>query len=242
MHSKKFMVMPQRSKPFMAIDLSYTPFFIGRNLSPMQLDQNFTEKFSHDFSYSTGINIGFFVKRNIQIQTGFWYSPRTYTSEIDGNFNGGSGRIVSRYMPNYLSVPLNFKIVLREKVSPFIKIGGLVDILSTYSLQSNFFGSATFDDMSAYTKTKEQFEKTRYSLVVSFGITAGGMRKKSTYFQLEPMFVYSLSPDSKTFSSKYCPFYYGLSLSFGFNFKRKENYSKYNMPDEEEYEEEIDAE
>lgn len=232
------------SKPFMTFDLSYTPFFIGRNLSPMALDKSYTETFSHEFSYSTGLNIGIHVKKSLMIQAGCWYSARTYLSETEGTFSSGNtGRIVTRYMPNYLSIPLSFKIILREKIGPFFKIGAVADMLSSYNAQSNFFGTATFDDMAMMAKTKEQFETMRYSLALSFGLTMGSTRKSGVYVQLEPTFLYSLSNDSEVFSSAYRPFYYGLSISLGYNMMRKEKGGEYDLPgDYEEEAEPVEAE
>ncbi|MFI5204601.1 MAG: outer membrane beta-barrel protein [Flavobacteriales bacterium] len=236
---QQFMVMPSYGKPFLEVSGFYVPFFSGRNLAPVSLEKSYTEKFSHEFSYSTGINIGFYLSRKAMIQTGCWYSGRTYVSEIDGTFmSGATGRVVSRYMPNYLSIPLSLKIMMRDKVAPFFKIGAVADMLYAYSNQSNFYGAATFDDMAALTKTKEQFEKMRYSLMLSFGVNVGNMRKNSFSLQIEPLFIYSLSNDSEVFSSSYRPFYYGLSVSLGFGFTRKDSGGDYEFPDGEiEYEE-----
>jgi hypothetical protein len=236
-NNQRILVMPTFGNPLFVVEGIYTPFFVGRNLATTSLEKSFIETYAHEYSWSAGVNAGWYAGKHIQIQTGAWYSPRNYICKTEGTFSAGYGSVVSRYMPTYVSVPLAFKIVLREKVSPFLKIGALADMLMSYSGQSNFYGSATFDDMAAYTKTKEQFEKTRFSLIMSFGLTMGNLYKNSMYIQFEPTFIYSLSNDAEVLSSSYRPFYYGFSFTLGYVFVKHQRERDYELPDEIEFEE-----
>jgi hypothetical protein len=232
---KRMIAYTSYREPLFTFELQYTPFLHGKNMAFTALEKSYTEKFQHEYSFSTGLIIGYHLGDIMQLKTGAWYSPRNYISTIEGTFNGGFGKIESRYRVNYISIPLLLSLEVDDEVSPFFKIGAVGDMLTSFSSASNFYGSATFSDMELMTKTKSQFETMRYSLLVSAGICLGkDYSDNSPYVQLEPMFMFSLTNDSDKLSSNYRPFYAGVSVVLGYHLAKNNGgrgRGEYSLPD-----------
>ncbi len=137
------------------------------------------------FSYSAGISINQHYSRKFHLQSGLWYSRKTYRNTRKNNFDTSIlTRKESVFKAHYLEIPVNFKLrfVNNDKWQLWFKPGILNQFVlgagfsqtkhfkdgSQSEISGNLFSSMTFFNFSIHGSFDFQFHLSKkWDLVVS---------------------------------------------------------------------------